>query len=96
MRVESTTNAVSVVTSRTPMPNTVAPGSSGGGECQVGERRAHPTNCNMYFECVFGKLEERRCFAGLHWNGKVGLDDVSAFLLGHSQALSKDKIACTS
>nr|APL97142.1 chitinase 2 [Penaeus monodon] len=74
VRVESTTNAVSVVTSRTPMPNTVAPGSSGGGGCQAGERRAHPTNCNMYFECVFGKLEERRCFAGLHWNGKDRCD----------------------
>nr|XP_027218101.1 probable chitinase 10 isoform X3 [Penaeus vannamei] len=71
---EETTTAVAVMTSPPPKPNTVAPGPSRQTECQTGESRGHPTNCNIFYVCVFGKFEEKRCHAGLHWNGKDRCD----------------------
>nr|BAA14014.1 Pjchi-2 [Penaeus japonicus] len=90
IRQETTTTAVSVVTSRTPTPNTVAPAHSTGAECQNGRRVSHPTNCNLFYECLFGKLEERRCFEGLHWNGKDRCDwpDKTGCTAGSSPSVS--------
>lgn len=58
-----------------PAPVNVMPIFIGDEQCDIGEYRAHPNNCNAYYRCVFGKLKELNCAQGLHWNQRETLCD---------------------
>lgn len=37
-------------------------------ECRDGEFASHPTDCNKYLQCLWGKFNTNSCPGGLHWN----------------------------
>ncbi|KAJ9600253.1 hypothetical protein L9F63_009429, partial [Diploptera punctata] len=58
--------AILAVASSIPMPDS--------GSCSSAYK-AHPSDCNAFYQCVSGKDVAQRCGKGLHWNAKSNVCD---------------------
>ncbi|XP_068629927.1 probable chitinase 10 [Battus philenor] len=50
-----------------------------GADCEAGEYRSAPGDCEAYLQCEGGQWRKHRCAPGLHWSAKTGRCDWPSF-----------------